>query len=294
MLNNFTDIAVIGLGPAGMAAVNQFKRYTLAPRIFTQRGEVSLLKNAAFVYNYLGFQSIKGNQLLGQFTKDALKGMKEHIVYDEVILLDYLESKKLFYIKTASSIEHYSRYVLVATGTKPNLMDCHITSVMKPYVFYEPYPILEVKNKTIVIVGAGDAACVYARELSKENNIQWLIRGHQLRAIPALQDSIHSQDIHCQFNVTVRQLVQGKCTPLKVITSSEIPIDAHYLIPAIGRKPNLLFLSRRLTDNRKMKALEEYLHFAGDVINSNTRQVAIATGEGIKAAVKIYQSMVQK
>lgn len=66
---------------------------------------------------------------------------------------------------------------------------------------------------------------------------------------------------------------------------------AHYLIFAIGREPQLDFLSERLKKNVREMENKGIIYFVGDVANRDARQAAIALGEGIMAGMKIYRKL---
>jgi thioredoxin reductase len=71
-------------------------------------------------------------------------------------------------------------------------------------------------------------------------------------------------------------------------------LSADYLIPAIGREPNdkLLFSGlEKISDEFEQKNL---FYKIGDVNNINYRQASIAAGDGIEAAMKIYEVLKNK
>jgi len=291
MQNNFSEIAIIGLGPAGMAAVNQFKRYYQAPRVFTRHTPGGLLKNAHVVQNYLGFSNgIAADTLIEQFTQ-ALLHLKDSIINEDVIKTDYLPDREHFSIKT-NTAEYLSKYLIVATGTRAKPLNCTIPTSLRSCVYDEPHPLFDQKDKKIVILGCGDAACVYALKLSKNNEVNWFVRGQRLKAIPVLIEAIEKNNIQYQKNLEISSVVSGICTPLMIKLNDAIEIGADYLVPAIGREPALDFMTNRLQQTIKTGDLDNRFYFAGDVQNDKCRQVSIATGDGVKAAMKIYQSMV--
>lgn len=291
MENNFSDIAIVGLGPAGMAAVNQLKRYYQIPRVFTRHTPGGLLKNAHIVQNYLGFSNgIAADTLIEQFTQ-ALLHLKDKIINENVIKTDYLPDREHFLIKTKTA-EYFSKYLIVATGTQAKSLNCNISESLKPYIYHEPYPLFDQKNKKIVIAGCGDAACVYALKLSKINTIDWFIRGKRLKAIPVLIEAVKKNNIRYQTSLEISNIFKGKHKPLMVRLNNTFDIETDYLIPAIGREPAISFMTNQLKKSIKRGELEGRFYFAGDVQNDRFRQVSIAVGDGVKAAMQVYQSMV--
>ena len=66
-------------------------------------------------------------------------------------------------------------------------------------------------------------------------------------------------------------------------------LEADYLIGALGRMPKLDLLSG-LTDIQTLEA-RNLLHLVGDIRRGMFRQTAIAVGDGMLAAMKIYQDL---
>ena len=64
-------------------------------------------------------------------------------------------------------------------------------------------------------------------------------------------------------------------------------LQADYLIFAVGRDPQIDFVSDRVQAQQSELERSGRLYFVGDVKNENFRQTAIAVGDAIKAAMKI-------
>jgi thioredoxin reductase len=64
--------------------------------------------------------------------------------------------------------------------------------------------------------------------------------------------------------------------------------EADYVLFAIGRDPNLDFLSDEVRQRERELVEAERLYFVGDVKNELYRQTAIAAGDGLRAAMQIY------
>jgi len=63
------SMAIIGAGPAGLAAAIQLQRYGIQPFIFEEKSIGGLLKNANKIENYLGFPNgISGKEWLNTIT----------------------------------------------------------------------------------------------------------------------------------------------------------------------------------------------------------------------------------
>ncbi len=66
-------------------------------------------------------------------------------------------------------------------------------------------------------------------------------------------------------------------------------MTADHVIAAIGRVPREIALLPGLSENFDELVASGRLRFAGDVINGMYRQTAIAVGDGVRAAMEIYE-----
>ena len=64
--------------------------------------------------------------------------------------------------------------------------------------------------------------------------------------------------------------------------------EANFIICALGRQPDKRFYTPALNKLEEQLILLGLLHLVGDVSNGSYRQVSIATGNGIQAAMEIY------
>jgi thioredoxin reductase len=156
------------------------------------------------------------------------------------------------------------------------------------------YHLLDVSNKHIVIVGAGDAAFDYALNLVKRRNFVTILnRGRKVQCLGLLWErAMADAAIEYRAEIPVRGVsvdeIGGR---LKVQIGADESLDADYLLFAIGRIPQLDFLSPSVREHEASLKAEGRLYFAGDVQNGLLRQTAISAGDGLRAAMQIYHSL---
>ncbi len=284
------DVIIIGGGPAGISCALQLKRYGINPIIFEKENLGGLLLNANNLENYPGFpEGIKGTQL-AELLKKQLKKYKIRVLFEEVIRL--VRNKEFFEVKTNKSV-YLSKFVVISSGTKPKeFKDCVIPDELYKRIFYEVYPITNLKNKKIAIIGAGDAAFDYALNLEKKNEIVLLNRGKFPKCIPVLLKRVKkSSKIKYIRSIKIEGISHsGDFIVLECIIPKGIKnIEVDYILFAIGRIPCLDFLSKG--DKGKIKKSNNRLYLAGDVKNDIFRQTTIATGDGVFTAMKIYKEI---
>lgn len=285
------EVLIIGAGPAGMAAALQLKRYGITPRIFERGRAGGLLWNANCVENYPGFPSgISGPDLVRIFL-DQIQGIR--ISSEEVNELSWDEG--LFHAKTHSGI-YPATTAIIASGTKPCLLaGFPIAGEISKNVVYEVAGLLNVAGKNIVIVGCGDAAFDYAINLGRKNKVIILNRGERVKCLPLLWDrALAVRNLSYLSSAVITRVYPRPGGGMTVECSSpqgQADYQADFLVGAVGREPRLDFVSASLKKQSADLENRGILHFVGDVKNGIFRQTAIAVGDGIRAAMHIYQTM---
>ncbi len=282
------DVIIIGAGPAGITAAIQLKRYGLMPILLEKERVGGLLWNANLVENYPGFPNgIPGPKLVAVFKKQLQRiGVK--VTHDDIVDLDF--DGESFHLESGRT-SYRARYVIAASGTKARPVPLTYSPEARNKIYSEVYPLLDVHDKQFVIIGAGDAAFDYALNLAKRNVVTILNRGVEVKCMPLLREQTRKLVAVEYYDSTTVSRIETSETAerLRVWCKKggmmlEYPAD--YVVFAIGREPCLDFLSSRIRQKRP-----ERLHFVGDVANDLFRQTAIACGDGLRAAMKIYREM---
>lgn len=287
------SILILGGGPAGIASAIQLKRYGLEPLLLEKRELGGLLWNANLVENYPGFPSgVEGGKLI-QLMKKQVERIGVTVANEEAVNVDW--EGDCFKVTTQNAM-HRPNFLVVASGTKSRPLPDVISLEARNKVFTEVWPLLKVEGKRIVIIGAGDAAFDYALNLSKKRNIVTILnRGETVKCLGLLfERAVREPQIRYRARIAVRWItVNETATSLKVECEARngrdtIPLHADYILFAIGRVPNLDFLSEEVCRREKELVESGRLYFVGDVKNDVYRQVAIAAGDGLRAAMQIY------
>jgi len=277
-MNNYSEVIIVGAGPSGIACAIQLNRYNINSIILEKDEIGGLIKNANLIENYPGFpdgiSGIKYTQLL----KRQAKANQLNIVNETVKEIHY--SQNLFLVTTNDNLYH-SRYLVLASGTKPLLLNITPTDKnIKKRIFYDIFKLGYIENKRVAIIGAGDCAFDYALNLSKKNDVTIINRTDKIKAILILQECVrNNKNIKCLNNTTV-QKIEKATSGLILGLSNNDRMVADYLLIAIGREPNLDFIDPKLLN-------QSNLYQIGDVKNGRFRQLTIAVGDGTITAMKI-------
>ena len=283
------NVIIVGAGPAGIAAAIQLKRSGLNPIVFEKKCLGGLLNNANLVENYPGFPGgITGRKLVELF-KQQFESFGIDIKFEKVETVDY--KNRLFLVQTESN-KYESQAVIIASGTKPKqTIEFEISEKIKNRIFYEVVELLDLKQKDIAIIGAGDAAFDYALNLGRNNNVTILNRGEKISCLPLLFDRAKtSKSIKYITKTQVVEIAEDSTNRLLLKCrndNSDIDIFADYVILAIGRKVQIGFMTDNIMKYKKDLEKREILHFVGDVNGQIYRQTSIAVGEAVMAAMKI-------
>jgi len=290
------QIAVIGGGPAGMAAALQCTRFDFKPVIFEKKRLGGLLWEANRVENYLGFKSSPGATLVQAFC-NHLEHYAVPVRYEEIRSIDYQELTTegtttwtgRFLLE--SEIIQEADLVIIAAGTEPKKGNIPQLATLESDVLYEIAPIRTEKGKHIVIIGAGDIAFDYALQLAPTNEITILHRGRTIKALPLLQRRL-KQYKNIRFHPSCRLEEVKKNGPdsfeINYHDGTHQRLIADYILTAVGRRPQCPVLKPGLKSKESQLLEAGRLHYCGDIKNGRNRQAAIAAGNGIEAAMRIH------
>ena len=287
------DVIIIGGGPAGISCAIQLTRYGISTSIIEKENLGGLLLNANHIENYPGFPlGVKGIELV-EYMKEQLTRQKLEVLFEEVT---GLESNKELLKVTTKKNSYYSKFVVVSSGTThKKFEDCPIPNELTPKILYEVYPIITLKRKKIVIVGGGDAAFDYALSLAFENEVVILNRNETSNCIPVLLKRVkESSAIEYIKEIKIQKIFSSSEGMIELeckTNEGNRNIKCDYLLFAIGRIPSDEFFSPELKREVDKKKETSRIYLAGDVKNDIFRQTAIAVGDGIMTAMKIYRKI---
>lgn len=281
-------VVIIGAGPAGISCALQLKRHGITPVIFERDAVGGLLRNANLVENYPGFpHGISGPQLIELF-EEQLTHAGLMVTRNTVRKLDYRNG--MFHIRGDRN-DDIADIVVLASGTTPRtISELNIPTTVADRVFYEVYPLLNLWDKTVAIIGAGDAAFDYALNLAKKNDVILLNRSDKVSALSLLYDRSEQHSRITYLSATQVENVAVRCSRMLLSCNGKQgrrAIEADNLLVAVGREPSLDVVGGELTETNRRLINDGKLYLIGDVKNGSYRQTAICVGNGVEAAMDI-------
>jgi thioredoxin reductase (NADPH) len=313
------DVAVVGAGPAGLAAAVYAGSEGLSVLVLDCRAFGGQAGASARIENYLGFPTgISGMALMARAYNQAQKFGVEMAIPDEVIGLDAAgHPGPSRFILTLSNNERVSaRSIVIASGARYRRLAVeNLETFEGASVHYWASP-LEAKlcaGQEVALVGAGNSAGQAAVYLASQVAKVWLlVRGGDLAASMSryLVDRIASLanvEVLTQTSVTG---LEGRDGMLEAIrwrrgaSGEEVRQPIQHLFLFIGAEPNTEWLSGSgvaldakgfvLTgadtdENRQPLETSRRDVFAiGDVRSRSVKRVAAAVGEGAQVVATLH------
>jgi thioredoxin reductase (NADPH) len=313
------DVAIVGAGPAGLAAAVYGASEGLSVIVMDCRAFGGQAGASARIENYLGFPTgITGMALMARAFTQAQKFGAEMAIPDEVVHLDRISDGDgaRFELRLANDERVRARAVVIASGARYRRLGVENLSAFEgSSVHYWASP-LEAKlcaGQEVALVGAGNAAGQATVYLASEVRKLWLLaRGRSLdasmsRYLVERISGLANVEVLLQTEVSA---LEGRDGALEAIRWRYTPSGAetrrsiHYLFLFIGADPNTSWLAESgvALDAKAFvrtgadvgagrRALETSLDgvFAiGDVRAGSTKRVAAAVGEGAQVIATIH------
>ncbi|MBN8590284.1 MAG: FAD-dependent oxidoreductase [Anaerolineae bacterium] len=329
-LQQFYDVAIVGGGPAGLAAAVYAASEGLRTVMIEREAPGGQAGTSSRIENYLGFPSgISGGELARRAVDQAKRFGVEILAPQEAQKLDVDGPYR--FITLGDGVQIASHALIVAVGLEYSQLDIPgIDSLYGKGVYYGASltEALSCKDQTVVIVGAGNSAgqaAVYLAQTSARVII--LVRGDSLGAKMShyLVERIErTPNIEVRLN-SVPTEVFGR-DHLETVTICHVPdsrqdvVEAAGLFVFIGARPGTDWLANHvqrdrhgfiptgpsLIENGKpprawplerapflLEASVPGVFVVGDARSNSVKRVASAVGEGSIAVQFVHQYLAE-
>lgn len=302
-------IAIIGTGPAGLAAAIYTSRAEIDTTIFAGEEPGGQLTKTTEIENYPGVIGKTGPELMLAMTEQAQKfGAK--IIYETVEKVEG-KSEKGEVVITIASKTHKFDGVILAMGASSRLLGVgedkywgkgFSTCAVCDAAFY--------RGKNVYVVGGGDAAIEDAMALTKfTDKVTILVRGSEFRASKIMQKRItdNSDKVKVMWKTNLLKIEGERVEKLTLdVDGKQEVVDAEGLFFAIGHIPATGFLKNSavkldengyvLTSNEGWPTMTSMpgVFAAGDCVDHRYRQAATAAGMGVQGALDIEKWLESK
>ena len=292
------DAIIIGAGPAGMAAAVYMAREKLNFIVVSKNIGGQTLWSAE-VGNYLGFQLLSGDELVKKF-KDHISSYGVDVREGEEVTA-VKKTKKGFKVITKKA-EYEALALLVATGEKhrklnvPGEEEFYGRGVT--YCATCDAPLFDKKN--VAVVGGGNSAMEAALSASKyASKVHLVTINPELQGDDTLIERVkRDKKIRIIPNAATTEIIGDKfVNSLKYDQAGEpkeLKIKGVFI--EVGLLPVSDFIdivqkddwNQIIVDKNNMTNVEG-IWAAGDVTDVTEKQIAVAVGEGSKAAIQLIK-----
>jgi thioredoxin reductase len=227
----------------------------------------------------MGFPSGISGAKLVELLQEHIRIQNIPLIHAEV--LEIQQSQSGFVVQTKEE-SYECTNALIATGTAPKSAQIEGEDTLRgKKLFYEICDLPPVQTKTIGIIGGGDAGFDYALALHALGHEPTIITRGTARCLPLLQERVKEKGITLLENCTVARLQED--TQGVSIVCEEKTLQFDYVLIAVGRKSQYPSAPAINTPG---------LYFVGDVQSSDLRQMHIATGDALRSAMAITNSII--
>jgi thioredoxin reductase (NADPH) len=315
------DVAIVGAGPAGMAAAVYAGSEGLSAIMLDRRAFGGQAGASSRIENYLGFPTgISGLALMARAFNQAQKFGVEMAIPDEAVGLRRDGSDDIFAIDLASTERVRAHTVVIATGARYRRLDVeNLAEFEGNSVHYWASP-LETRlcaAQEVALVGAGNSAGQAAVYLATQAAKVWLLaRGRSLKASMSqyLVERIAAQPNIVVLTQTEVSALEGSGGVLEAVrwrdqTGAEVRKPIRHLFLFIGADPNTDWLAQsgisldekgfvraEVAAANGRRAFETNLpgvFVIGDVRSGSVKRVAAAVGEGAQVVATLHAFLAQ-
>ena len=286
------DVAVVGVGPAGISSSIYLKRAGHSILLFERNKPGGLLRNANLVENYPGFPGGISGKDLSALMKRQAENLGIRIIKNEVKSVGIDNDGSFVMAVDRKKIGAAS--VIIATGTKPKAIKLNGIERIKNRIYFEvaDIPAAKISGKRFAVIGGGDAAFDYSLFIHAHGGKPVILMQSRPKCLPLLLERADEKKILHFKNTTPSAVCLDKGGIVVNCHSAEreMEIKSDYLLVACGREPAIPAFDKTIENRlRGWRGIVETpvpgLFFAGDVMRGRFRQAGIAVGDGIRAAM---------
>ena len=300
------DLAIIGGGPAGVAAGVYAARKKIKTVLITEhfRNQSAVSEN---IQNWIGTISISGEKLalnLEQHIKSYSKDID--IKENETVIELSKNSNGSFKIITNKKNEYASKTVLVASGSIRRRLKVEGAEKFenKGITYCTTCDGPMFTNMDVAVIGGGNSAFESASQLSAYTKSVTIIQRSDFRADPVtIKKVLSNPKVRGIPNANIIKITGDKFVKSIIYKDKDTEKEAEFPVSGIfveiGADPSVEYLKNSIlklndkqeviVDPKTQKTSEKGIWSAGDCTDSLYKQNNIAVGDAIKALEDIYR-----
>ncbi len=315
--NRLYDVAIVGAGPAGLAASVYAGSEGLSVLVLDCRSFGGQAGASARIENFLGFPTgISGMALMARAYTQAQKFGVEMGIPDEALRLECPDGKRDDHVLTLANGERVlARAVVIATGARYRGLDVPGIEAFEGSVHYWASPLEGrlCSKQQVVLVGGGNSAGQAAVYLAGQaGGVTMIAR----RPLAETMSSYLVERIAAQPNIDLIEgaevsAIEGEDGVMHAIRwrkrggDDETRVEARHMFLFIGAEPNTDWLARTgiVLDDRgfirtgdeaapervDLETSRSGVFAIGDVRSGSVKRVAAAAGDGAQVVAALHR-----
>lgn len=286
------DVAILGAGPAGLSAAIYASRYGLKTIVIAR--EIGGTANYAHsIENYPGYEG-SGAELMKRFYNQA-KNFGAEFLNDDLI---DIKKMKDFEVITSRKVRIGAKAIIIALGTQRKKLNIKGEDKFlgKGVSYCAVCDGNFFRNKTVAVIGGGDAACKASElMLGIAKKVYMICRGNSSSCESIVSKRLTSRDnfeMICDAEpVEIKGREVVKSLVIKQKKKKILKLDGVFI--EIGSLPlsDICRILKVETNSEGYVLVDGDMHTnvkgisaAGDVVKTKLKQVIVAAGQGAKAA----------
>ncbi|PGN47830.1 thioredoxin reductase [Bacillus cereus] len=292
------DVTVIGGGPAGLYSAFYSGLREMKTKIIEFQphlgGKIHVYPEK-MIWDVGGLLPVTGDKLIEQLVQQGLT-FKPEVVLDTKVESIIRNQDGTFTLKTSTGEEHFSKTVIVATGSgilKPQKLSIEGAERFEvSNLNYTVKSLKRFKGKTVIISGGGNSAVDWANELEPiAKKVYVTYRKEELSGHEAQVKQLMNSSAECFFNTSITKLIAGdnheaieyvELTNHETGEVSHLPIDEVIINHGYERDITLL-------ENSELDvAIIDNYYIAGNANSESSVDGLYAAGEILKHEGKLH------
>ncbi|HFK1753793.1 TPA: NAD(P)/FAD-dependent oxidoreductase [Bacillus cereus] len=292
------DVTVIGGGPAGLYSAFYSGLREMRTKIIEFQphlgGKIHVYPEK-MIWDVGGLLPVTGDKLIEQLVQQGLT-FKPEVVLDTKVESIIRNQDGTFTLKTSTGEEHFSKTVIVATGSgilKPQKLSIEGAERFEvSNLNYTVKSLKRFKGKTVIISGGGNSAVDWANELEPiAKKVYVTYRKEELSGHEAQVKQLMNSSAECFFNTSITKLIAGdnheaieyvELTNHETGEISHLPIDEVIINHGYERDITLL-------ENSELDvAIIDNYYIAGNANSESSVDGLYAAGDILKHEGKLH------
>ena len=303
-LKTLYDVAIVGGGPAGLAAAMYATRKNLSTVVVAMDigGQLGTTRDIA---NYPGYELITGPDLVQKFFAQASQYGIEQLIGEQVVGVRVDGRSKVLELESLREVE--ARTLVIASGVQKRQLripgEKELAGHGVVYCSTCDGPLF--KGLDIAVVGGGNSALEAALEMDGIARRVYLVARSGLAGNQVLEDKIATASgvevlaHHEPVEIHGADAVEG-LTVLDRETGATAKLAVQGVFVEIGLFPNTGFALDLVDTNERGEIVVDShcrtgvrgVFAAGDCTDTHDKQIVISVGEGAKAALAAFEYLI--